>query len=58
MDQEKSYEELRNRITPGAKGAEVLAKMEATGGRGIVLAGRPYHIDPEINHGIDRKSVV
>ena len=20
----------------------------------IVLAGRPYHIDPEINHGIDR----
>mgnify|MGYP003017105553 CR=1 FL=1 len=20
--------------------------------RGIVLAGRPYHIDPEINHGI------
>ena len=21
--------------------------------RGIVLAGRPYHVDPEINHGID-----
>ena len=20
----------------------------------IVLAGRPYHVDPEINHGIDR----
>ena len=20
--------------------------------RGIVLAGRPYHVDPEINHGI------
>ncbi len=20
----------------------------------VVLAGRPYHIDPEINHGIDR----
>ena len=35
-----------------AKGAEVLAKMEAAGGSGIVLAGRPYHIDPEINHGI------
>ena len=35
-----------------AKGAEVLARMEAAGGRGIVLAGRPYHIDPEINHGI------
>ena len=26
--------------------------MEQTGKRGIVLAGRPYHIDPEINHGI------
>src|SRR5699024_1674227 len=26
--------------------------LEKTGRRGIVLAGRPYHIDPEINHGI------
>ena len=26
--------------------------MEKTGRRGIVLAGRPYHVDPEINHGI------
>ena len=26
--------------------------MEASHSRGIVLAGRPYHIDPEINHGI------
>jgi len=34
------------------KGEEVLAYMEETGRRGIVLAGRPYHIDPEINHGI------
>ena len=34
------------------KGEEVLAYLKETGGRGIVLAGRPYHIDPEINHGI------
>jgi len=34
------------------KGAALLAQMEQEGGRGIVLAGRPYHIDPEINHGI------
>jgi predicted CoA-substrate-specific enzyme activase len=34
------------------KGEEVLAQLEKTGGKGIVLAGRPYHIDPEINHGI------
>ena len=26
--------------------------MEEEGIKGIVLAGRPYHIDPEINHGI------
>ncbi len=34
------------------KGEEVLAYMEETGRKGIVLAGRPYHVDPEINHGI------
>ncbi|MBR6230830.1 MAG: 2-hydroxyacyl-CoA dehydratase, partial [Lachnospiraceae bacterium] len=34
------------------KGEEVLKWMEETGHRGIVLAGRPYHIDPEIHHGI------
>ena len=34
------------------KGEETLKYMEKTGHRGIVLAGRPYHIDPEINHGI------
>ena len=35
-----------------AEGRRVLQEMEARGGSGIVLAGRPYHIDPEINHGI------
>jgi predicted CoA-substrate-specific enzyme activase len=34
------------------KGEEVLEHLKRTGGIGIVLAGRPYHIDPEINHGI------
>ena len=34
------------------KGEETLAYLKETGKRGIVLAGRPYHIDPEINHGI------
>ena len=34
------------------KGEETLKYMEETGRRGIVLAGRPYHVDPEINHGI------
>ena len=35
-----------------AKGEETLKYLEETGRRGIVLAGRPYHIDPEIHHGI------
>ena len=35
-----------------AEGRRLLAEMERAGKQGIVLAGRPYHIDPEINHGI------
>ncbi len=34
------------------KGEETVAYLNASGKKGIVLAGRPYHIDPEINHGI------
>ena len=34
------------------KGEETLRYLEDTGRHGIVLAGRPYHIDPEIHHGI------
>ena len=43
---------LRAKSDTEKKGEEVLSWMEKTGHRGIVLAGRPYHIDPEINHGI------
>lgn len=35
-----------------AMGREALDFMERTGTRGVVLAGRPYHCDPEIHHGI------
>ena len=34
------------------KGEETVRFLDQTGNRGIVLAGRPYHIDPEVNHGI------
>ena len=34
------------------KGEETLKYLNETERRGIVLAGRPYHIDPEIHHGI------
>ena len=48
-----AWEELeRARQDMYRKGEEVLKWMRETGHRGIVLAGRPYHIDPEINHGI------
>ena len=43
---ERAREKIRK------KGEETLAWLRTTGKRGIVLAGRPYHIDPEINHGI------
>ena len=50
---DKAYQEreaVRRDIR--AKGEEVLAYLEKHYKKGIVLAGRPYHIDPEINHGI------
>lgn len=34
------------------KGRETLDYLRENGLKGIVLAGRPYHIDPEIHHGI------
>ena len=43
---------LKARNDTQKKGEEVLSYLKETGKRGIVLAGRPYHIDPEINHGI------
>ena len=35
------------------KGSEIIDEARRQGRRIIVLAGRPYHVDPEINHGID-----
>ena len=36
------------------KGAEIIATARKEGRHIIVLAGRPYHVDPEINHGINQ----
>ena len=55
---DKAFAELaayRRRITEKAE--EVISKSRAEGRQIIVLAGRPYHTDPEINHGIDRMIV-
>lgn len=45
-EQRKAKEDIR------LKGEETLKYLRDSGKRGIVLAGRPYHVDPEINHGI------
>ena len=37
-----------------AKGEEMIARAREEGRRIIVLIGRPYHVDPEVNHGIDK----
>lgn len=49
----RAYEELdRYHEDVYAEGHRALKEVDERGLTGIVLAGRPYHIDPEINHGI------
>ena len=45
-------EQLQAKADIRAEGEKALKWMEENQARGIVLAGRPYHVDPEINHGI------
>ena len=45
-------EKLKFRSDIQKKGEEVLEYLDKKGKKGIVLAGRPYHVDPEINHGL------
>ena len=50
---DKGFAELRHfKEDIRKKGEETIAWLDDNDKRGIVLAGRPYHIDPEINHGI------
>lgn len=50
---DKAYAERENvRREISEKGKETLRHLEENKLKGIVLAGRPYHLDPEINHGI------
>lgn len=48
----KEYEEYFSRLR--IRGDEIISEAEQNGREIIVLSGRPYHIDPEINHGIDK----
>ncbi|WP_125708282.1 2-hydroxyacyl-CoA dehydratase [Lacticaseibacillus porcinae] len=36
------------------RGEDTMKMLMHTGEHGIVLAGRPYHLDPEVNHGISQ----
>ena len=47
-----ALEEYREDVRRQA--ADIMCKARKEGKHIIVLAGRPYHVDPEINHGIDR----
>ena len=50
-----AYEEYsRHMAQVRQKGADIIAEARRQGRRIIVLAGRPYHVDPEVNHGIDQ----
>lgn len=46
------HERERYRKDIQKKGEEVIQYLKKNNMKGIVLSGRPYHIDPEINHGI------
>ena len=46
------YAEHMSRVR--VRGGEIIAQARAEGRQIIVLAGRPYHADEEINHGIDK----
>ena len=48
---EEEYQHFKNDIYE--KGKEAVEYIDKHNLKGIVLAGRPYHSDPEINHGID-----
>ncbi len=50
-----AYEEYKSEIR--AKGKEYIRFARENGHKVLVMAGRPYHIDPEIGHGIDELAI-
>lgn len=47
----EAYREFKKNVQ--LEGRKALKYMEEHELHGIVLTGRPYHLDPEVNHGID-----
>lgn len=51
----RAYSEMkRYRSRVEKKAQKIISQARNNGQKIIVLAGRPYHIDPEINHGIHK----
>ncbi|MBP5091958.1 MAG: 2-hydroxyacyl-CoA dehydratase [Bacilli bacterium] len=48
----KAYQDYR--LDVKKKGQEIIEEARKEGKEIVVLAGRPYHLDPEVNHGIDK----
>ncbi|MBU5626883.1 2-hydroxyacyl-CoA dehydratase [Oscillibacter sp. MSJ-2] len=49
-----AYEEYRRHMEQvRRRGSEIIDRAREERRPIIVLAGRPYHVDPEVNHGID-----
>ena len=48
----KEYKSFRRDISK--KGEEALKYARKNNKKAVVLAGRPYHLDPEINHGMNK----
>ena len=52
---EASYSAYRKHMEDTRNEAQrMITEARNEGKRIIVLAGRPYHVDPEVNHGIDK----
>ena len=47
----QAQREYKNKVAEA--GNDAIRYMREHGKKGIILSGRPYHVDPEINHGID-----
>ncbi|MEG0664461.1 MAG: acyl-CoA dehydratase activase-related protein [Clostridia bacterium] len=47
-----THEQFENKIIE--KGLEIITKAKNDKKQIIVLCGRPYHVDPEVNHNIDK----
>jgi len=51
----KAYQEYESYINDIRKrGQEIIHECRINGKEIVVLCGRPYHVDPEVNHGIDK----